>query len=122
MSRIGDLLEKAGAPAQAHEMANLGKNQTGFDKVIYISTREGSHGHRVKLYYKPGKDQPSTSITISDDPKVVADSLKPKKSDVEKVKQFIKLNKDVLLNFWFQGDTMMSDEVETMTSSFKKVS
>lgn len=122
MSRIGDLLEKAGAPAQAHEMANLGKNQTGFDKVIYISTREGSHGPRVKLYYKPGKDQPSTSITISDDPKVVADSLKPKKSDVEKVKQFIKLNKDVLLNFWFQGDTMMSDEVETMTSSFKKVS
>src|SRR5437764_2298292 len=57
------------------EMANLTAAQTGVPGTIFISTAMGSHGPRVKYYVQPGRRQPSFSVTIADNPAVVANSL-----------------------------------------------
>lgn len=104
-------------------MANLTKKYTGFDKIIRISTAEASHAPRVKLYYKPGKDQPSTSFQISDEPHKIdgADSLNPTAKEEQQVIQFVKLNKDALLKFWYHGTEMTQDEVDEMLASLIKI-
>jgi hypothetical protein len=57
------------------EMANLTTAQTGVPGTIFISTAMGGHGPRVKYFLQPGRSQPSFSVTISDAPTVVANSL-----------------------------------------------
>lgn len=103
------------------EMANLGKKHTGFDKIIYISTAQASHGPRVKIFHKTGKGEPSTSISIEDDPKVVADSLNPPQSEIDDVIRFVKLNKVDLLKFWHHGTDMMKDDVDALIDGLKKI-
>ncbi|HEY1224650.1 MAG TPA: hypothetical protein VGE54_05425 [Brevundimonas sp.] len=57
------------------EMANLPPDWTGVMATIFISTAMGQHGPRVKLYLKVGRNQPSASISISSNPRVLASSL-----------------------------------------------
>src|SRR5712691_12253379 len=57
------------------EMANLTSAQTGVSGTIFISTAMGSHGPRVKYFVRPGRTQPSFSVSIGDAPAVVANSL-----------------------------------------------
>ena len=56
-------------------MTNLQEEDTGIPGVILISTAMGSHGPRVKYFVKAGRNQPSFSVSISDGPKVLANSL-----------------------------------------------
>src|SRR5215212_4393429 len=94
-----------------YEMANLTKKYTGFDKIIRISTAEGSHAPRAKLYYKPGTAQPSASFQISDEPHKIegADSLNPTSKEEQQVIEFIRLNKEALVRFWHHGTEMTQD-------------
>jgi len=57
------------------EMANLTSTQTGVPGTIFISTAMGVHGPRVKYFLKPGRNQPSFSVSIADVPTVVTNSL-----------------------------------------------
>jgi hypothetical protein len=57
------------------EMANLDKSQTGIDGFVWISTLMTGHVPSVKYFIRPGRTQPSLSVTISDQPRVVANSL-----------------------------------------------
>ena len=57
------------------EMANLTTAQTGVPGTIFISTAMGGHGPQVKYFLQPGRAQPSFSVSISDAPTVVANSL-----------------------------------------------
>ncbi len=57
------------------EMANLTSAQTGVPGTIFISTAMGAHGPRVKYFVRPGRTQPSFSVSIADAPTVVANSL-----------------------------------------------
>src|SRR5260370_30742580 len=57
------------------EMANLDKSQTGIDGFVWISTLMTGHAPRVKYFVRPGRTQPSFSVMISDQPRVVANSL-----------------------------------------------
>ena len=57
------------------ETANLPPDWTGVLATIFISTAMGQHGPPVKLYLKPGRNQPSASISIGPDPRVLASSL-----------------------------------------------
>src|ERR1700730_10367630 len=57
------------------EMANLDKSQTGIDGFVWISTLMTGHAPRVKYFIRPGRTQPSFSVMISDQPRVVANSL-----------------------------------------------
>src|SRR5918999_215333 len=57
------------------EMTNLQEKDTGIPGGVFISTSMGSRGPRVKYFLKTGRHQPSFSVSISDEPAVLASSL-----------------------------------------------
>ena len=105
------------------EMANLDKSQTGVDGVIWISTVMTGHAPTVKYFVRPGRTQPSFSVTIADQPRVVANSLPSRilNQMSPAVIQWVALNKDALLDFWHNGDTWTASELIQFLQSFRKV-
>jgi hypothetical protein len=105
------------------EMANLDKSQTGIDGVIWISTMMTGHAPRVKYFVRPGRTQLSFSVTIADQPRVVANSLPPRVVNQMSplVIQWVSLNKDALLDFWHYGDTWSASRLIQFLQSFRKV-
>jgi len=105
------------------EMANLPAAQTGISGTIFISTAMGSHGPRVKYFVQPGRTQPSFSITISDQPSVVANSLPARimRQMSPQVVQWVATNKDALLDFWNNGDTWMQPQVNAFIQTLKRI-
>lgn len=88
------------------EMANLRSKDTGVSDqkyVIYISTRQGSHGPRVKVFKLPeiGKTAPSVSISIEVEPRVISENglILPKSIESE-VKYWVSINHVILLKLW----------------------
>jgi hypothetical protein len=85
------------------EMANLRQNSTGLPMVIWVSEKgHTQHGPRIKVSkthsYRANITN-SVSISISNEPEIVAGEGLSNK-DFELVKKYIKLNKDVLLDYW----------------------
>ncbi len=105
------------------EMANLTAAQTGASGTIFISTAMGSHGPRVKYFVQPGRTQPSFSITVSDQPSVVANSLPVRvmRQMSPQVIQWVALNKDALLDFWNNGDTWTQPQVNAFIQTLKRI-
>ena len=56
------------------EMVNLREQDTGLTGVVFISTAMPAHGPRVKWFIKPGRDQPSFSVSVGPEPRVLANS------------------------------------------------
>ncbi len=105
------------------EMANLTSAQTGVSGTIFISTAMGSHGPRVKYFVQPGRTQPSFSVTISDAPTLVANSLPVRalRQMSPQVVQWVSLNKDALLDFWNNGDTWTQPRVNAFMQMLKPI-
>lgn len=105
------------------EMANLDKSQTGVDGLIWISTVMTGHAPRVKYFVRPGRTQPSFSVTITDHPRVVANSLPPRVLNQMAllVIQWVTLNKDALLDFWHHGDTWTASQLIQFLQNFRKI-
>jgi hypothetical protein len=105
------------------EMANLTSAQTGVSGTIFISTAMGAHGPRVKYFVQPGRTQPSFSVSISDAPTVVANSLPGRtvRQISPQVIDWVSRNKDVLLDFWHHGDTWTQPEVNEFTQRLRRV-
>ena len=105
------------------EMTNLQEDDTGIPGVIFISTAMGSHGPRVKYFTKAGRSQPSFSVSISDEPKILANSLPQR--DLSRasasVIEWVQLNKDPLLRFWDEGDSYSIHQVVELVNSLKKI-
>jgi hypothetical protein len=95
------------------EMANLTSEQTGIPGTIFISTAMGSHGPRIKYFLRPGRTQPSFSVSVGDVPIVVANSLPERtvRQISPQVIEWVLRNKDALLDFWNRGDTWTQPEV-----------
>ncbi len=95
------------------EMANLTSAQTGVPGTIFISTAMGAHGPRVKYFVRPGRMQPSFSVSISDMPTIVANSLPARlvHQMSPHVIEWVARNKDALLDFWHHGDSWTQPEV-----------
>ena len=85
------------------EMANLTQNDTGLAAIIWVSTKSGvKHGPRIKVKrdYATNFDVGDTfTITISDSPEVIGTHNLTSK-DIKQIIKFIKLNKDILLQYW----------------------
>jgi hypothetical protein len=102
------------------ETANLTSAQTGVPGTIFISTAMGAHGPRVKYFVRPGRTQPSFSVSIGDVPAVVANSLPARtvRQASPQVIDWVSRNKEALLDFWHHGDTWtqpeMNDFIETL--------
>jgi hypothetical protein len=105
------------------DLANLGEDRTGVPGVIMISTVMGSHGPRVKYYQKTGPGQPSFSVAVSSEPRVLANSMAVR--DLNRraplVIDWVTLNHEALARFWSEGAHWMHDEVQTFIAGLKKV-
>jgi hypothetical protein len=105
------------------EMANLTTAQTGVGGTIFISTAMGPHGPRVKYFERPGRSQPSFSVTISNSPAVVANSLPNRvvRQMAPQVVAWVTLNRDALLDFWNRGDTWTQPEVNDFIQKLRRI-
>jgi hypothetical protein len=105
------------------EMANLTSAQTGIAGTIFISTAMGAHGPRVKYFLQPGRTQPSLSVSVTDRPAVVANSLPARtvRQMSPQVIEWVLRNKDDLLDFWHRGDTWTQPEVNDFIQRLRRV-
>jgi hypothetical protein len=105
------------------EMANLTSQQTGVPGTIFISTAMGSHGPRVKYFVRPGRTQPSFSVSVVDSPGVVANSLPARvlRQRSPQVIKWVARNRDALLDFWNNGDTWTQPEVNDFIQQLQRV-
>lgn len=99
MSRASKLLEKF----ELWEMSNLRQSETGLPMVIYISPKQGKHGPRVKVplshSHKFNPKEATVSVSIADEPQIVAGKALSS-ADFKWVKAYIRLNQQILLDFW----------------------
>jgi hypothetical protein len=105
------------------EMANLTSAQTGVPGTILISTAMGAHGPRVKYFVQPGRTQPGFSVSISDAPAVVANSLPARtvRQVGPQVVEWVQRNRDALLDFWNNGDTWSQPEVNDFIRRLRRL-
>jgi hypothetical protein len=105
------------------EMTNLQEDVTGVPGVIFISTAMGSHGPRVKYFIQAGRDQPSFSVSIANEPKLMANSLPQRDLNraAPAVADWVRRNRPALLKFWNEGDSWSIHEVLAFVKSLKKV-
>jgi hypothetical protein len=105
------------------EMANLTAAQTGVPGTIFISTAMGSHGPRAKYFVQPGRSQPSFSVSVSNNPSVVANSLPTRVLNQmsPQVIRWVVLNRDALLDFWNNGDTWTQPQVNAFVQTLKRI-
>lgn len=107
------------------EMANLSETQTGVPAVIMISTLMGRHGPRVKCFIKPGRAQPSFSVAIASEPRVVAKSDAFDDKTFQRlaplVIEWVSLNHEALGRFWWSGNDLMDEEVTTFKAGLLKL-
>ena len=106
------------------EMANLPEEDTGIPGTIFVSTRMGRHGPRVKYFDgRAGEAQPSCSMTIADPPRVVANSLPDHvvRQRAPLVSAWVALNRDALLQFWNEGASWTRAEVSHFLDGLKRL-
>ncbi len=117
------LLEHELAAEDMVEMANLTASQTGVSGTIFVSTAMGGHGPRVKYFLQPGRSEPSFSVSISDAPTVVANSLSARvvRQMAPQVLRWVSLNKDALIDFWYHGDAWTQPEVNDFMQKLQRV-
>jgi|APHig6443717497_1056834.scaffolds.fasta_scaffold29475_1 hypothetical protein len=96
------------------EMSNLDTDDTGLSKgVVWIGTKSAygtqiQHGARVK-YTDENNTNFKISVSISDDPKVIAgkvDSIPA--TNLKELYKWIRINKTKLLDYWREGDTYIT--------------
>lgn len=98
-----ELIERLKRPIV--EMANLRPEKTGLSGMgLYVSTKQGSHGARVKVFpfNKLGVNSLAYILTVENDPKLV---VQPKDNwlsskELSQVKFWIWKNKIDLLRLW----------------------
>ena len=105
------------------EMANLTSQQTGVQGTIFISTAMGPPGPRVKYFVRPGRTQPSFSVSVADPPMVVANSLPARvlRQRSLQVIEWVSRNRDALLNFWNNGDTWTQPDVNDFIQRLRRI-
>ena len=74
---------------------------TGLKEIVWVSPKNVNHGPRIKVYnLNKSKD---FSVTIEDNPRVVAGKCFVSGKEFERIVEFIKINKENLLKYWNYG-------------------
>ena len=115
MSNIKNVLTEL-EENQLWEMANFRSKSTGLPMNVYISIGEVEgkkmkHGARIKVsrsYANNFTPFDTFSITISNNPIIIGDVGNIYINDINKLKEFISKNYDVLLAYW-DGEYDTSD-------------
>ena len=119
-----DHLLSALAPEDIFDMRVLEPDQTGVPFLVWISTRLGQHGPRVKGYLgRSGGDQPSFSMTISEQPEVVATSYSDRETAqaAKALAPWIISNAPALRTLWFDGNGWTDRQVRAFVDGLTKV-
>jgi hypothetical protein len=105
------------------EMTNLPPARTGLKGILFLLTSVGFHGPRVKFFLWTGKGQPSFSVSIADSPRLLANSLPERTVNqmAPSVIEWVKLNREALLQFWNEGESWTIDELNGFIDGLKKV-
>ena len=105
------------------EMANLSEQQTGIPGTVFISTMMGAHGPRVKYYAKTGPGQPSFSVAVASEPRVLASSMEER--DLARmapiVLEWVQLNHEALARFWWEGKFWPDEDVTAFKAALVNV-
>ena len=82
------------------EMANLTKDDTGLDYIVWIYPKTNKEGHWARIKVQLDKNN-RIPMSISDKPEwqIESEVKMPAKKE-KKIKDWIKLNKDLLLDYW----------------------
>jgi hypothetical protein len=94
-----------------YNMSNLSPKRTGLPFVVWISPRGGaSHDVRVKVSKGP-KALPEEFVTVTVRPEVqVIGPGKLPARDLKLLRRWIKLNREVLVQFW-EGEIEYTEDV-----------
>ena len=105
------------------EMAYLPSDWTGVLAHVFISTALGQHGPRIKVYVRKGRHQPSASISVGPNPRILASSLDER--DLTRIApnalEWVALNHEALTHFWFEGESLDIQDVADFGRTLKKV-
>ena len=109
-----ELNEEINKINQLWEMANLPKKRTGLPVVVYISGNKASHEPRIE-FFDSYADVVGNNydllipLTVDKEPEIpIEHKLHIKTKDLNKVKEWVKLNYDVLMTL-YSGDI---DEID----------
>ncbi len=89
-------------------MSNVQPAESGLPFLAYISERQGQHDIRVKLAHKAPNWVATATVTVRPTVEVVVGQLS--KRDLDLVRQWIELNKDVIIAHW-EGQMPSSRDV-----------
>ena len=121
LKHIKEYIDPETEPADIlFEMANVVQDRTGLPIIIWISPKMANHGPRIKAqnsYSKKVVPDKLFVVTIEDEPRVVGDASEVKKKDVDLVIEFVKINKNILLDFWNEKES----DIVKVIESFKRV-
>lgn len=88
---------------QINEMApSYTPKETGLNEYIWISAKMASHGPRIKVY-ESNPPSKNFSVSIEDEPKVVAGDCFVNNKELKRIFEFIKINKINLIKYWEFG-------------------
>lgn len=79
-------------------MSNVQPAESGLQFVVYISERQGSHDVRVKVAAGPKAPPFVASVSVRPSVEVVAGDLSGR--DLELLRRWIDLNRDVIIDHW----------------------
>ena len=79
-------------------MANVHPKRSGLPFVICISEKQGQHDVRVKVGEGVRAPPFAASVSVRPDVEVVAGALSA--ADLSLVRQWIELNRDVIIGYW----------------------
>ena len=83
-----------------------------------------SHGPRVKGFLgRSGSDQPSFSVTVGEDPQVVASSYGERETAraAAALIPWVRLNADALRRLWTEGKGWTDRQVRALVDALEKV-
>ncbi len=105
------------------DMTNLQEEDTGVPGIVFISTVMGSHGPRVKYYLKPGRGQPSFSVSVEPQPRLLASSLSERdtRRALPAVVRWVALNHEALRRFLEEGDSWTARQVAAFLAGLQRV-
>lgn len=106
------------------ELMNLREQHTGIPGVIFVSTRMGAHGPRVKYYPVRARDtEPSLSVSVSNEPRVVANSLSERDAarHADDVIAWVRLNQAALMDWWNESGGLDPEEMAGYAKRFRRL-
>src|SRR4051794_3235306 len=102
------------APLDFFLMSNLHPRTTGLPFVVWIAVNDGSDDVHVKITPGPqARPDQFVSVAIGRDVKAIRGEMN--ESDLDLLRQWVRLNRDVILRYW-NADIDTAEAIATLRS------